>query len=194
MNTGVKLAAVLFGMAGMAGMSASALAERGMTLRRPGAGEGQAMAPARMGARRAVGRPGARFRRRKHAARRLLNTGEGKALREEFKKKVEALRNEHKTLHEKIRAELQGDKPPREVLDGYRDDFKALAKKRALLHIEFRESLLALARKNLDKMIEERHKRFREMAEKHRARLDAMKKRRAEMLERRQKPPQANGE
>jgi hypothetical protein len=109
------------------------------------------------------GRMGRRRRmRRREPIERLLHSEEGKALREQLRKDLESLHSERKALHEKIREEIKGGKDPKEVLPGYEDDFKALLKKGILLRLEFREKLIALARKNVDKAVDKIHDRVRD--------------------------------
>ncbi len=143
------------------------------------AGEGETLRPRRLGERPRLGQdreepqgpgggpmhrgPLAEFLElRMEMIQRLLNTEEGKALREEMKKSVEALQAGRKELHEKIRQEIQGGKNPREVLPQYRDQLKALLKKGLLLRIECHEKLLDLARKNIDKGVDIFHEELRE--------------------------------
>lgn len=150
---------VTVGLVVLIGLSAVALAEpgenpvegdgprQGLRERRPGGGRGRKM-----------------LQRRMRAAHRLLNTEEGKALREEFRKTLEGIAAERKALLDAIRKDMEGGKNPREAFKERAAELKALMKKRMLAGLEFREKIIALARQNIDKAVDKIHEKLREHA------------------------------
>jgi len=155
---------VIVGLVALLGLSAVALAEPGEN---PFDGEGPRQG---FGARRPGGGRGRKMlQRRMRALQHLLNTEEGKALREEFRKTLEGIAAERKALQETIRKEIQGGKAPREVFEAHEAELKALLKKRILAGLEFREKLIALAKKNIDKAVDKMEGRLREWARRRRA-------------------------
>jgi len=155
MKKGLKVAAVIVATLLVC---AAALAEEGTTRRRGGRPEFARSRKA--GAQQADGRrrPGGPRMEMLH---KLLNSQEGKALRDQLRKDIESIHADRKALMEKVRAEIEGGKKPQDVLPQYRDQFRALTKKRLLLTIEFREKLLGVARKNVDKAVDTIHQRIR---------------------------------
>ena len=150
---------VMVGLVVLIGLSAVALAEPGEN---PVEGEGPRQG---LRAHRPGGGRGRKMRqRRMRAAHRLLNTEEGKALREEFRKTLEGIAAERKALLDAIRKDIEGGKNRREAFKERVAELKALMKKRMLAGLEYREKIIALARQNIDKAVDKIHERLREHA------------------------------
>ena len=155
---------IVIGLLAVAGLCAAAFAEQG-----PGPEQRRPLPGGR--------RPGL-VQHRLQAFRALMNTDEGKALRGEMRKAMEALQAERKALHEAIRKDIEGGQKPAEAFKARQDELKALLKKGILLRIEFREKVLALARENVDKAVEKMHEKLRQHAGERRQRLEGLRQRR----------------
>ncbi len=166
-KTGLAMAVVL---AVLVGMTADALCEEG-------AAENGAVAPgARPGmpARR-LGQDGGRGNRRMQhfgfqqaAMQWLKDTEESKAEIERFQKVLETLKAEQKTIHDAIRADIQGGKKPQEAFAAHAEEIRALAKKGLLAVIEHRQKMLEIAKLHIDEFLKKQQelmqKRFADRA------------------------------
>ena len=172
---------VLVGLVLMLSVAAAAFAEEG---ERPEGGRrrGRPQMGKRGKRRPGMGRPGGqRDRMRRHMRNRMMimhklrNTEEGKAEMERLKNAMTELGGERKKLHEAIRDEIKGGKDPKEAFKAHADDLKALMKKCALLRIEHREKMLAIAKTHIDKFVDGMHAKMKEHA---RNRMQQMRRRR----------------
>jgi|GEM_PF-2679887 len=124
------------------------------------------------------GRHAMRNRWRAHAVRQLMDTAEGKAERERFKKVMEGLGEDGKALRESVQKDIKGGTEPKEAFQKHADKFKALMKKRILAGIEHREKLLGIAKMHVDETIDKMQEKMRERAAEHKERREQMRDRR----------------
>ena len=92
----------------------------------------------------------------------LRETPEGKAEIERFRTAMKAHHEAMKTLHQTIRKEIQGGGVPKEVFEAHAAEIKALIKKGAVLHIEHREKMLAIAKQYVDKFVDEMFEKMKD--------------------------------
>ena len=119
-----------------------------------------------------------RNRWRAHAVGQLMNTEEGKAERERFKKVMEGLGEDGKALRESVQKDIKGGTEPKESFKKHEAKFKALMKKRILAGIEHREKLLSIARAHVDETIDKMQEKMHERAAEHKERREQMRDRR----------------
>ena len=151
---------MLLGLVLALGVSAAAFAEEGGEAK----GKQRRRKPAQRNARRNVKRrrprPGPQHRMMMQQ--RLRNTEEGKAEIARFKTAMKAHHEAGKKIHEAIRKEIKDGGEPKAVFAAHAAELKAQMKKGILLNIEHREKMLAVAKKNVDKFVEEAAKKMQE--------------------------------